>query len=146
MPDFPCDRASSSGPQLCEKRQDRGPGPHMRRGGGRLLPQATEPDSPAGSHPSGTGNHLRGQLIGTTKWHQRASRGPDSYHRNLDFTFRKDESRIREKNLRANFAWLNRFRLSLLKQYPGKDSIVMRRRGCGGGENILLQVLTGATL
>jgi hypothetical protein len=53
---------------------------------------------------------------------------------------------MRAKNLRANFAWLNRFLLSLLKQYPGKDSIVMRRRGCGWDENILLQVLTGATL
>jgi predicted transposase YbfD/YdcC len=70
----------------------------------------------------------------------------NSCHWSLDFTFREDESRIREKNLRENFAWLNRFLLSLLKQHPGKDSIVMRRRGCGWDENFLLQVLTGATL
>ena len=38
-------------------------------------------------------------------------------------TYREDESRIREPHLRANFAWLNRFTLSLLKQHPGKDSI-----------------------
>lgn len=68
----------------------------------------------------------------------------NSCHWSLDFTFREDESRIREKNLRENFAWLNRFLLSLLKQYPGKDSVVMRRRGCGWDENFLLQVLTGA--
>ena len=69
----------------------------------------------------------------------------NSCHWSLDFTFREDESRIREKNLRENFAWLNRFLLSLLKQYPGKDSVVMRRRACGWDENFMLQVLTGST-
>lgn len=66
-------------------------------------------------------------------------------HWSLDFTFREDESRIRAKHLRENFAWLNRFGLSLLKQHPGKDSVVMRRRACGWDENFLLQVLTGST-
>jgi predicted transposase YbfD/YdcC len=66
-------------------------------------------------------------------------------HWSLDFIFREDESRIREKNLRENFAWLNRFLLSLLKQHSGKDSIVMRRRACGWDEKFLLQILTGAT-
>ena len=69
----------------------------------------------------------------------------NSCHWSLDFTFREDESRIREKNLRENFAWLNRFLLSLLKQHPGRDSIVMRRRACGWDENFMLQVLTGST-
>lgn len=69
----------------------------------------------------------------------------NSCHWSLDFTFREDESRIREKNLRENFAWLNRFLLSLLKQHQGKDSIVMRRRACGWDENFLLQILTGTT-
>ncbi len=69
----------------------------------------------------------------------------NSCHWSLDFTFREDESRIREKNLRENFAWLKRFLLSLLKQHQGKDSIVMRRRACGWDENFLLQVLTGTT-
>ncbi len=68
----------------------------------------------------------------------------NSCHWSLDFTFREDESRIRQKQLRENFAWLNRFLLSLLKQHPGKDSVVMRRRGCGWDENFLLQVLTGS--
>ena len=68
----------------------------------------------------------------------------NSCHWSLDFTFREDESRIRETNLRENFAWINRFLLSLLKQHSGKESIVMKRRKCGWNENFLLQVLMGA--
>jgi predicted transposase YbfD/YdcC len=64
----------------------------------------------------------------------------------LDVTYREDESRIREVALRENFAWLNRFTLSLLKQHPGRDSLAMKRRGCGWNENFLLEVFTGATL
>jgi predicted transposase YbfD/YdcC len=64
-------------------------------------------------------------------------------HWSLDMTFREDESRIRHQHLRTNFAWLNRFLLSLLKQHPGKDSLVMKRRACGWNDNFLLQVLTG---
>jgi hypothetical protein len=33
----------------------------------------------------------------------------------------------------------------VLKQYGGKDSIVMRRRACGWDEEFMLQVLTGST-
>jgi predicted transposase YbfD/YdcC len=69
----------------------------------------------------------------------------NSCHWTLDFTFREDESRIRDKNIRENFAWLNRFLLSLLKQHPGRDSIVMRRRACGWDENFMLEVLTGSS-
>jgi predicted transposase YbfD/YdcC len=65
-------------------------------------------------------------------------------HWTLDFNFREDESRIRDKNLRENFAWLNRFSLSLLKQNQGSDSVAMRRRACGWDDNFMLQVLTGA--
>ena len=64
----------------------------------------------------------------------------------LDMTYREDESRIRDKALRENFAWLNRFTLSLLKQHPDRDSLAMKRRSCGWNENFLLEVLTGATL
>jgi predicted transposase YbfD/YdcC len=67
-------------------------------------------------------------------------------HWSLDITYREDESRIREKALRENFAWLNRFTLSLLKQHPGKLSIVMKRRSCGWSEKFLLEVLTAATV
>ena len=70
----------------------------------------------------------------------------NSCHWSLDMTYREDESRIRDPHVRENFAWLNRFTLSLLKQHPGKDSIVMKRRGCGWNENFMLEVLMGATL
>lgn len=62
----------------------------------------------------------------------------------LDMTYREDESRIREKTLRENFAWLNRFTLSLLKQHPDRTSIAMKRRSCGWNEEYLMQVLTGS--
>jgi predicted transposase YbfD/YdcC len=64
----------------------------------------------------------------------------------LDVTYREDESRIREQALRENFAWLNRFTLSLLKQHPDRTSVAMKRRSCGWDEDYLLQVLTGATI
>lgn len=66
-------------------------------------------------------------------------------HWSLDVTYREDESRIREQHLRENFAWLNRFTLSLLKQHPGKDSLAMKRRSCGWDDNFLVQTLTGIT-
>jgi len=65
-------------------------------------------------------------------------------HWSLDVTYREDESRIREKNMRENFAWLNRFTLSLLKQHPDKDSIAMKRRCCGWNDQFLMETLTGA--
>jgi predicted transposase YbfD/YdcC len=68
-----------------------------------------------------------------------------SCHWSLDMTFREDESRIREPQVRDNFAWLNRFTLSLLKQHPGKESIAMKRRACGWSDDFLLQVITGTT-
>jgi predicted transposase YbfD/YdcC len=70
----------------------------------------------------------------------------NSCHWSLDMTYREDESRIREPHVRENFAWLNRFTLSLLKQHPGKDSIAMKRRGCGWSDEFLLEVFAGATL
>jgi predicted transposase YbfD/YdcC len=69
----------------------------------------------------------------------------NSCHWSLDMTYREDESRIRDPHLRENFAWLNRFTLSLLKQHAGKDSIAMKRRSCGWSETFLLEVLGGAT-
>ena len=61
-------------------------------------------------------------------------------------TFREDESRIRREELRENFAWLNRFTLSLLKQHPGRQSLVMKRRSCGWDDDYLLKVVAGATV
>jgi len=63
----------------------------------------------------------------------------------LDMIFREDESRLREPHIRENFAWLNRFTLSLLKQHPRKDSIAMKRRACGWSDDFLMQVFAGTT-
>jgi predicted transposase YbfD/YdcC len=68
----------------------------------------------------------------------------NSCHWTLDMTFREDESRLREGNLRENFAWLNRFALSLLKQHPGRQSLVMKRRSCGWSDTFLMEVVTGS--
>jgi predicted transposase YbfD/YdcC len=67
----------------------------------------------------------------------------NSCHWCLDVTYREDESRIRDKHLRENFAWLNRLTLSLLKQHPDKNSVAMKRRDCGWNDEYMLQVLTG---
>jgi len=66
----------------------------------------------------------------------------NSCHWSLDMTYREDESRIRDRHVAENFAWLNRFTLSLLKQHPKKDSIAMKRRACGWSDAFLLEVLT----
>ncbi|MDQ2950594.1 MAG: ISAs1 family transposase [Acidobacteriota bacterium] len=67
----------------------------------------------------------------------------NTLHWTLDVTYREDESRIRNEHLRENFAWLNRFTLSLLKQHPGKDSVAMKRRSCGWNDEALVETLTG---
>jgi predicted transposase YbfD/YdcC len=69
----------------------------------------------------------------------------NSCHWSLDMTFREDESRIRDRNLRENFAWLNRFLLSLLKQHPSKNSVIGKRRDCTWNDDFLLEVLTRTT-
>ncbi|HXZ81461.1 MAG TPA: ISAs1 family transposase [Terriglobales bacterium] len=69
----------------------------------------------------------------------------NSCHWSLDMTFREDESRLREQHLRENFAWLNRLALSLLKQHPGRQSLVMKRRSCGWSDAFLMEVVTGST-
>jgi len=68
----------------------------------------------------------------------------NSCHWSLDMTFREDESRIRDKQMRENMAWLNRFTLSLLKQHKNGKRLVMNRRRCGWNDETLLQILTGA--
>lgn len=65
----------------------------------------------------------------------------NSLHWCLDVTFREDESRVRERNLTNNMAWLKRFAISLLKQVSDKLSVAMRRRVCGWNEDYLAQVL-----
>ena len=64
-------------------------------------------------------------------------------HWSLDVTYREDDSRIRDAHVRENFAWLNRFTLSLLKQHKNKKSLAMNRRRCAWDGDTLLQILTG---
>jgi predicted transposase YbfD/YdcC len=68
----------------------------------------------------------------------------NSCHWVLDVTYREDDSRMRDKNLRENFAWLNRLTLSLLKQHPGRESVAMKRRSCGWSDDYLMEVITGS--
>jgi predicted transposase YbfD/YdcC len=79
----------------------------------------------------------------------RAARGhwsiENGCHWVLDMTFREDESRTRERHLRENFAWLNRFALSLLKQHPGRQSLAMKRRSCGWSDAFLMEVVIGSS-
>jgi predicted transposase YbfD/YdcC len=70
----------------------------------------------------------------------------NSCHWSLDITYREDESRIRDRHLRENFARLRRLTLSLLKQHQGRKSVAMKRNCCGWSEDFMLEVLTGATI
>ena len=64
----------------------------------------------------------------------------------LDMTFREEESRIRDRSLTENMAWLRRFALGLLKRHPnGKKSLAMKRRIAGWSEDFLSQVVFGVT-
>ena len=67
----------------------------------------------------------------------------NTLHWSLDMTFREDESRIRGRHVAENIAWLRRIALSLYKQHPGKESLVMKRRMAGWSHDFLMQVLTG---
>jgi predicted transposase YbfD/YdcC len=67
-------------------------------------------------------------------------------HWSLDMTYREDESRIRDAHVRENFAWLNRFTLSLLKQHPSQESLAMKRNHCAWSERFLMEVLTGKAI
>ena len=70
----------------------------------------------------------------------------NSCHWVLDMTFREDESRIRDRSLTENMAWLRRFALGLLKRPPnGKKSLAMKRRIAGWSEDFLSQVVFGVT-
>lgn len=64
-------------------------------------------------------------------------------HWSLDMTYREDAQRTRHRQLAENLAWLRRFTLSLLKQHPGNESLVMKRRMCGWNEDFMMQVLDG---
>ncbi len=67
----------------------------------------------------------------------------NSLHWCLDMTYREDESRVRNRNFADNLSWLRRLTLSLIKQHPGKESNVMKRRMAGWSIDYLMQILTG---
>jgi len=67
----------------------------------------------------------------------------NSLHWCLDMTYREDESRVRNRNFADNLSWLRRLTLSLIKQHPGQESNIMKRRMAGWSVDYLLQILTG---
>jgi len=67
----------------------------------------------------------------------------NSLHWSLDMTYREDESRVRNRTFAENLSWLRRFTLSLIKQHPGKESYIMKRRMAGWSVDFLMQILTG---
>lgn len=67
----------------------------------------------------------------------------NTLHWSLDVTYREDESRIRNRNFANNLSWLRRLTLSLIKQHPGKESNIMKRRMAGWSIDYLMQILTG---
>lgn len=67
----------------------------------------------------------------------------NSLHWSLDVSYREDDSRVRNRTFAENLAWLRRFTLSLVKQHPGKQSQIMKRRMAGWSVDFLMQVLVG---
>jgi len=67
----------------------------------------------------------------------------NSLHWSLDMTYREDESRVRNRTFAENLSWLRRLTLGLIKQHPGKQSNIMKRRMAGWSLDFLMQVLTG---
>ena len=80
------------------------------------------------------------EFAGAVRGHWRIE---NTLHWSLDMTFREDESRIRDRNLADNLAWLRRLALTLLKQHPGKQSMAMKRRIAGWNVGFLTQLLMG---
>lgn len=70
----------------------------------------------------------------------------NSCHWSLDVTFREDDARVRQRVLGSNITWLYRFTLSLLKQHPDRrQSLAMKRRGCGWSDTFLMEVIGALT-
>ena len=67
----------------------------------------------------------------------------NSLHWSLDMTYREDDSRVRNRAFAENLAWLRRLALSLVKQHPGKQSQIMKRRMAAWSPDFLMQLLVG---
>ena len=80
---------------------------------------------------------------------ERAVRGhwsiENACHWWLEVTFEEDQSRLRQRQLRDDFAWLNKMGLSLLNQHPGQQSVAMKRRSCGWSDKFLMEVIATST-
>jgi predicted transposase YbfD/YdcC len=70
----------------------------------------------------------------------------NSLHWSLDMTYREDESRVRNRTFADNLSWLRRLTLSLIKQHPGKQSNIMKRRMAGWSVDFLMQSSPFTTL
>ena len=69
----------------------------------------------------------------------------NNLHWQLDMTFDEDASRIQERNGAANFAWLRRIALSLLKQHPSKLSVRSKRKTAALDPDFLKEIVSGVS-
>jgi predicted transposase YbfD/YdcC len=66
----------------------------------------------------------------------------NTLHWQLDVVFREDDSRVRQRRLTNNLAWLRRFAISLLKRHPSNHSIKGKAQMAGWNNDFLAEVLT----
>lgn len=67
----------------------------------------------------------------------------NTLHWSMDVTFGEDACRIRERTIADNLSWIRRFTITLLKQHPGKGSLVGKRRMAAWSFDFLLQLILG---
>ncbi len=65
----------------------------------------------------------------------------NSLHWVLDVSFGEDQSRTRNRRMADNLAWLRRFAVGLLKNHPGKQSTIGKRRMAGWSNAFMTEVL-----
>jgi predicted transposase YbfD/YdcC len=68
----------------------------------------------------------------------------NNLHWQLDVSFHEDDSRIEDRHGAANFAFMRKLALSLLKQDPRKDSMRRKRKGAALNLDYLAKVISGA--
>ena len=69
----------------------------------------------------------------------------NNLHWQMDVSFGKDQSRVRQRTAAENLAVLRRIALSLLKQHPSKESINSKRHRAGWDVKFLEEILHGAS-
>jgi predicted transposase YbfD/YdcC len=68
----------------------------------------------------------------------------NNLHWELDVSFHEDASRIEDRHGAANFGFLRKLALSLLKQNPSKHSMRRKRKAAALNMDFLAKVITGA--